>query len=178
MDADTLSMTEPISALDSGRDAFHRLLREHGPKLMAMLRGLCRQSSDADDVFQETAIRVWRNFANRPRIRNPRGWLLTIGYRAYADWLESHKRLFDGEDAALVGDSKMATSIQIAERRDECNRVQDAVEELGEDSRRIVVLHYSGGLTLREIATANGLPIGTVKSRLNAALIQLRRLLS
>jgi RNA polymerase sigma-70 factor (ECF subfamily) len=179
MDADTLSMTtEPTTALDPVKDAFHRLLTEDGPKLLAMLRGLCRQPSDADDVFQETAIRVWRNFADRPRLRNPRGWLLTIGYRAYVDWLEDHKRLFAGEDASQVGDPKMATSVQIAEHRDECNRVQVAVEELSEDSRRIVVLHYSGGLTLREIAKATGLPNGTVKSRLNAALTQLRRLLS
>ncbi len=178
MDADTLSMTEPAEAADPARDAFQRLLSVHGPKLLAMLRGLCRQLSDADDVFQETAIRVWRNFPNRPRLRNPRGWLLTIGYRAYADWLQDLKRQFAGEDASSVGDPKMAMPVQIAEQREECSRIQGAVEGLSEDSRQIVVLHYSGSLTLREIAHATGLPTGTVKSRLNAALTQLRRLLS
>src|SRR5580698_278573 len=152
MDADTLSMAEPVTAPEPGRDAFQRLLSEHGSKLLAMLRGLCRHPFDADDVFQETAMRVWRSFANRPRLRNPRSWLLTIGYRAYADWLDERKRHIAGEDASLVGDPKMATSVQIAEHRDECSRVQDAVEGLSEDSRRIVVLHYSGGMSLREIA--------------------------
>lgn len=64
---------------------FMEILDAHGPALMGMLRRLCRSRHDAEDVFQDTAVRIWRGFASRPLLRNPRGWIMTIGYRAYLD---------------------------------------------------------------------------------------------
>ena len=49
------------------------------------------------------------------------------------------------------------------------------IAELPDTLRDVVVLHYTGGLTLRQIASAVGIPVGTVKSRLNLALQHLRK---
>ena len=56
--------------------------------------------------------------------------------------------------------------------------VADAVAELSQATRSVVTLHYTGGLSLREVAKTLGISVGTVKSRLNSALEQLRRRLS
>lgn len=65
-----------------------------------------------------------------------------------------------------------------AERSEEGRILDVAVNELPEVLRSVIVLHYSGGLSLRETAEVLGLSTGTVKSRLNSGLEQLRRRLS
>ena len=56
--------------------------------------------------------------------------------------------------------------------------VEDAVADLSPATRSVITLHYTGGLSLREVARTLGISVGTVKSRLNAGLEQLRRRLS
>lgn len=152
-------------------DQFLALVDDHGASVLGLLRRLCRNGHDADDVFQETAVRVWRGFARRPRLRNPRAWLMTIAYRAFLDHCVRkvrHEHL--GESADPSG-ARPETAAEQAEER--C-RVQAAIAELSEPMRQVVVLHYAGGLTLRQTAQAMGIAQGTVKSRLNAALTKLR----
>ncbi len=67
------------------REIFLGLVDEHGAAVMALLRRLCGRGQDAEDLFQDVAIRVWRNLGSRPMLRNPRGWLMTIAYRVYLD---------------------------------------------------------------------------------------------
>src|SRR6185295_8970553 len=88
-------------AMGSDRHKFVALLNAHGEALLAMLRRMCRNAHDADDVYQDTALRVWRHFASRPRLRNPRAWLMTIAYRAFVDHHErrrKHEPLVDPAD--------------------------------------------------------------------------------
>ena len=153
---------------------FLALVDTHGPALLAMLRRLCGDHGDAEDVFQETAIRVWRHFDRRPVLRSPRGWLMTIGYRVFLDQRagrRQHETLIDPVDLRSV------TSQEQAERSEWSERLNIVIGELPDDIRQVVVLHYSAGLTLRETAVAMNISLGTVKSRLNAALNKLRSLL-
>lgn len=153
---------------------FLELLDRHGATLMAMIRRLCGNQHDAEDVFQDTAIRVCRSFSSRPKLRNPRAWVMAVGYRAFLDFRgrqERHEGLSDPPDA------RNGSPMQIAERSEEHDRVQAAIAGLPEPIREVVVLHYVGGLTLGQTATAMELPPGTVKSRLNAALNKLRSVL-
>ncbi len=61
-----------------------------------------------------------------------------------------------------------------AERAESWRLVQDAMSDLPEIIRQVVVLHYLGGLSIRETAAAMNLSEGTVKSRLNSALCRFR----
>lgn len=152
-------------------DRFLALLDDHGASVMGLLRRLCRNGHDADDVFQETAMRVWRGFARRPRLRNPRAWLMTIAYRAFLDHCG---RRVHHEHLGESTDPRGAVPDAEAEQAEQRCRVQAAISELSEPMRQVVVLHYTGGLTLRQTAQAMGISPGTVKSRLNAALTKLR----
>jgi RNA polymerase sigma factor (sigma-70 family) len=153
---------------------FMRMLDAHGPALMAMLRRLCGGSQDAEDVFQETAVRIWSGFGSRPRIRNPRGWVMTIGYRAYVDARAAAKKYDELDDLA---DERTLPAEQLAGQSESCRDVNKAIAELSAPIREVVVCHYIAGLTIRETAAAMNLSTGTVKSRLNAALGKLRRVL-
>ena len=157
----------------SGPDeTFDRLLEAHGPALRAMLRNLCRHPQDVDDVWQDAALRVWRSLRDRPRLRDPRAWLATVAYRAYLD--HAARRPVppaEGFDRADDASPTAHEAAVLAERRLE---VRQALDGLPADLRALVALHYTAGLSLRETAAALGLPVGTVKSRLHAALNVLR----
>ena len=155
--------------------ALHRefmdVLDAHGAALKAMLRRLCGNAHDADDAFQETAARVWRNLPKRPRLTNPRSWLMTIGYRVFVD---SRGRRRSFEELSNPVDPRAGPPGEAVALAEATDRVQAALAKLPEPVREVVVLHYLGGLTIRQTASAMEIATGTVKSRLNAALVQLR----
>jgi len=99
---------------------------------------------------------------------------MTIGYRVF---LDHRKRMQPQEPIIEATDTRLSTPEQQAERNESAARVREAIAGLAEGSREILTLHYTGGLTLREVASAMNLAEGTVKSRLNSALNQLRGIL-
>lgn len=162
-------------------ERFRELFESHGPALMAMLRGLLRSTHDAEEVFQETAIRVWKDLRKAPLLRNPRAWLMTIGYRSAIDARRARHNPTVHSPAVLDSESchdPGPPPDRLAEQREMNERVTALLDDLPPALREVVVLHYTGGLTLRATAKAMGLPVGTAKSRLNQALQTLRQRLS
>ncbi len=160
------------------RETFLDLVDRHGAGAMALLRRLCGNGHDAEDVFQDVAVRVWKHLGERPRLRDGRAWLMTIAYRAYLDHQArrppANVSLFD-DDEALGRAGSDRDPVAIAERAELAQLINEAVAGLSPLLREVIVLHYTGGLSLRQVAAATGASIGTVKSRLNAGLEQLRR---
>jgi DNA-directed RNA polymerase specialized sigma24 family protein len=107
--------------VDKDNETFQALVDEHGATVLAMLRRLCRNPHDADDLFQDVAVRVWRNLGSRPVLRNPRAWLLTIAYRVYVVvsvgiWLKSRPvYLKTSPTVVTVVDAKVARASSLRE---------------------------------------------------------------
>jgi RNA polymerase sigma-70 factor, ECF subfamily len=119
--------------VDKDRETFQALVDEHGTTVLAMLRRLCGNPHDADDLFQDVAVRVWRNLRSRPILRNARAWLFTIAYRAYIDHQadrQCHAALRDKDEAFARGGSDR-DPVAIAERAERAQLVNSAVGELG-----------------------------------------------
>jgi RNA polymerase sigma-70 factor (ECF subfamily) len=161
-------------AHDAELAAFAQVVDEHGAAVLGMLRRLCGNRHDADDAFQETALRVWRNLQGRPRLHKPRAWLMTIAYHVFADQRAKNPR---HEVLVEHADPRPADPAQWIESADDNDRVQRHLNQLPDAIRSVVVLHYAGGLTLRQTATVLEISVGTTKSRLNNALERLRRVL-
>ncbi|MGE5194454.1 MAG: RNA polymerase sigma factor [Deltaproteobacteria bacterium] len=158
-------------AQESDHEQFTALFEAHGGALMGLLRRLCGNQPDADDAFQETAVRVWKNLSSRPWLRNPRSWLMSIGYRAFLDLQTRRPR---GEPLLDPPDASARSPRELAEKAEDCDRVHTAIGTLPDRVREVVVLHYVGGLSISQTAAAMGIADGTVKSRLNSALATLR----
>jgi RNA polymerase sigma-70 factor (ECF subfamily) len=160
------------------REMFLRLVDRHGAGVLAMLRRLCGNGHDAEDVFQDVAVRVWKHLGERPRLWNDRAWLMTIAYRTYIDHQArqppKHVPLFD-DDEALARPTMERDPVAIAERAESAQLINQAVDTLSPPLREVIALHYTAGLSLRQVAEVTEASIGTVKSRLNAGLEQLRK---
>lgn len=159
------------------REEFVALLDAHGAALLAALRRFCQNSHDADDLFQETAIRVWRAFDKRPWLRSPRAWLVTIGYRAFLDDRKGTGRRRSCEQAQDVVDHRVVSPHEQLEQVESRQRMNERVDELPPEMREVVTLHYMGGLSIRQTAAAMETSVATTKNRLHAALKQLRNTL-
>jgi RNA polymerase sigma-70 factor (ECF subfamily) len=157
------------------RDEWAELVDAHGAAAWALVRRMCRHQQDAEDAFQETAARAWKYWSGARAVANRRAWLMTIAYRACLDLRQKTKASEALVDASDAREPAPATA---AAMREEATGVRAALAALPDEVREVLVLHYTGGLSIRQAASAMGIKAGTAKSRLNAGLNQLRRTLS
>ena len=134
--------------------------------------------ADARDTAQETFIQAWIQL---PRLRDANAfpaWLRRICVNRSRNWLRSQARR--RSDSSM--DAPGALVRNVADHGpDFRTAVEDRVlldaafERLPADQRTLLALHYAMGYSIGEIATVLEVPIGTAKSRLNAALIAMRQ---
>jgi RNA polymerase sigma-70 factor (ECF subfamily) len=181
---DPVSMTlEPtdralVDAVISGDDEAYRVLVDREKdNVIGLCRRVLRDPQEAEDVAQDAFIQAYRAL---PTFRGDGAfgaWIGRIATRmAYARLKRPAELRADPtrEDGWLI-DAADGMDPQRAilddERRAE---VRDAISTLPEHQRRIVEMRYYGGMSLEQISSATGAPVGTVKSRLHRALAALR----
>lgn len=182
--SDSGSMTlEPtdralVDAVIAGDDEAYRVLVDREKEnVIGLCRRVLRDPQEAEDVAQEAFIQAYRAL---PTFRGDGAfgaWLGRIASRlAYARLKRPIELRADPtREAGWLIDEEEGVDPQRAildrERRAE---VQRAISSLPEHQRRIVEMRFYGGLSLEEISSATGAPLGTVKSRLHRALAALR----
>jgi RNA polymerase sigma factor (sigma-70 family) len=143
---------------------------------------ILRDAGLAEDAVQEAFLTVWRQAPSFDRSRGKAStWILTLVHRRAVDLVRRQAR-FNALPDQL---ESIATQAVVAESTDddaalrEARReVQAALATLSTPEREVLDLAYWGGLSQSEIATALGIPSGTVKSRTFSALRRLREALS
>ena len=171
----------------SDRDAFDTFYGRH---LEAILRHAERMVADAaEDVVQETFLRVWRKGGQWERRGSALGWVYRIATNLSLNLLESRRHAreargraaADGQDAedllVRIADASENGPEEILERADRIRLVRDSVSRLTAGKRRVVESYLDEAGTLAEVARELGLPLGTVKSRFYYASRDLRELL-
>jgi RNA polymerase sigma-70 factor, ECF subfamily len=166
-------------------DALHSRLRE------TMLRHVERIVDDGDaaeDVVQETFLRVWRKSLQWERRGTARGWVFRIATNLSLNLLESRRRSGrlartdageeDMEDLfSRIADGAENRPEETLERNDRVRLVRDSVEHLSVGKRQVMDIYLREDATLTEIAERLSIPLGTVKSRFHYAMRELRELL-
>ena len=157
------------------RREFEERLAECGPLAYRVARGVLRNSADAEDVAQEALLRAYRRF-DRLRDRNRfRAWLVRIAFRLALDRLRSGKRreLRDTLWSQPEQQLPTATAEDLAASNEFQARLENALAELPEKFRLVLLLAAMEGHTIEEIAGMLGISTGTVKSRIFYARKQL-----
>lgn len=148
---------------------------DYSATLLGILSRIVRDDILAEDLVQETFVRVW---TQRSTYDTRKGtlftWMLNIGRNLAIDTLRSSAYKASSNNQSvdeLVGiHEPEADTALFPETMD----VRDHVDRLPSDQRLIVELTYFHGLTQSEIAGQCGIPLGTVKSRLRLAMNALR----
>lgn len=169
------------------RELFALLVRRYEVELYNYLRRYLANAEMAEDVFQATFLQVHLKCNQFEEGRKFRPWLYTVATNQAIDARRRAKRHRmvsldrmtvgdDGDDAGkmidlLVG-SETDPLAQLGER-ERREQVQHALEELPEVMQQLVHLVYYQGLKYREAAEVLDIPVGTVKSRMHAAILKL-----
>lgn len=152
-------------------------IQRYGRRLYGLCRSLCPNRFDADDLYQETWLRVIKNISQYDPGREFEPWLTRICVNTYRSVLRRLARspLLDfssGEDK-----DRLLDSIPAPEQKD-YTPLYEAVGKLPEKLRLTVVLFYFQGEDINSAARILGIPVGTMKSRLNKARTQLKEALA
>jgi RNA polymerase sigma-70 factor (ECF subfamily) len=149
------------------------LYRDHAGALYAyVLRLVGGDRYQAEDVVQETLLRAWRS-ADRldPAARSLRPWLVTVARRIVIDGHRSRRARPPETSPALLEQLPAEDEL---DRTLRLMTISDALDDLTEAHRRVLVETYFKGRTVNEAAAELGVPPGTVRSRVFYALRALR----
>jgi RNA polymerase sigma-70 factor (ECF subfamily) len=158
------------------RQAFDRFVVPELGVLLHVARTMTRNESDAEDLVQDTLLRAYQGI-ERFDGAHPRAWLFTIMRNAQSSRVRRRRPelLDDADDAEAVVEADEATSPEdaaLARAFDEA--VADALVLLPVRMAQVVELVDIDALTCAEAATALGVPVGTVMSRLHRARRKIR----
>jgi RNA polymerase sigma factor (sigma-70 family) len=139
---------------------------------------IVRQPPIAEEVAQETFVRVFRHAGNYDaRKGRVSTWLLSIARNLAID-VTRMKRLDPVDPEVIAAElsltSRQAPADEVDLQPDERDQLRSAIAELPDDQRRALVLAAYMGRTAREISDLDDVPLGTVKTRIRTAMIKLR----
>lgn len=143
------------------------------PRLVGMLALFVGDVHRAEDLAQETLVRLHQRWGQAQRLDNPRAWLSTVALNLARSWWRRHyaeQRANSRTERGNVTTSAPETADVLA--------VRQAVAALPERQRGAVVLRFYAGLSVAETATALRCREGTVKSLTHHAIQTLRRTLA
>lgn len=180
----TASDEQLLQEFVGGRLAsFELLVRRHTPELYQFVLRFTSDGAAAEDVSQETFLKVYHSAGTFEAGRRFKPWLFTIAANKARDYLRRRGRLRELPIDAKVDDagdshrrfvelfadtvSEADHSVSLDERR---RAVRQAVASLPDKLREILILAYYLNLPYRDIAEIANVPVGTVKSRLHAAV--------
>lgn len=170
-----------MSAVAAGdREAFAALYRATSAKLYGVALRILRRRDLADEVIQETYVRIWKNAAAfDPARASPITWMVTIARNRALDEVRRAKPLaidttpeaFDVADDAMLASERVEVASELA-------RLRACLDGLEPERRDIVRLAYLDGLSREELGARFGHPPGTIKTWLHRSLKQLKACLT
>jgi RNA polymerase sigma-70 factor (ECF subfamily) len=158
-------------------DATAAFVRRYQRRVFGLARTIVPDDRAAEDVAQEAFLRVWRHASSYdPRRGSVTTWLLTITRNLAIDAVRV-RRPMPIEPEVLVGLDRASDDRglqELAELGDDVARLKIALSQLPPEQLRAIVLAGLLGHTAREVGEAEGIPLGTAKTRIRSALIRLR----
>jgi RNA polymerase sigma-70 factor (ECF subfamily) len=154
------------------RRRFEELFLPHLDAAYNLARWIIRRDQDARDVVQNAYVNAFKGFRGFSGGAKSRAWFLTIVRNAAYDWIKKHapeEKLIPYEEEKhgnIISINNFNDELASEERSEQLKR---ALERLPLELREVIILYELERLTYKELATALGVPIGTVMSRLSRA---------
>ncbi|MCM2310964.1 MAG: sigma-70 family RNA polymerase sigma factor [Steroidobacteraceae bacterium] len=171
-------MTDSVLARVARGDtkAVRECIDEFGGLVWAIARRMTRTRADAEDAVQEIFVDVWKSAGRFDAAQgSEKVFITTIARRRLIDRMRRGRmnHLMDSDEA--LEDVRWAEPGNDGEIRVEAERAAAVVARLRPDQRRVLRMGLLEGMTHSEIATATGMPLGTVKTQMRRGLIQVRQ---
>lgn len=156
--------------------AFNYLYDHYSSALYGIILPIVQEAEVANDILQEVFINIWRKIETYDPVKGRLfTWMLNIARNASIDMLRSKSYQNTKKNQPLRDTVNWSSSSQL--QNVDSIGLRKVLEKLKDEQRTLVELAYFKGYTHEEIAAIEGIPLGTVKTRIRTALIQLRNYL-
>lgn len=177
--ANTYTELELVQGLKSrDQQIFGYLYDHYSPALYGVVLKVLNDENTASDVLQEVFLKIWRGIdkydTEKGRLFT---WMLNIARNTAIDSLRSKGHKLDQKIQELSNDVYLQTSQLTVQPAVDHLGLSKVLEKLNKEQRTIIDLAYYKGCTQEEIARVLDIPLGTVKTRMRNAIIQLRNIL-
>jgi RNA polymerase sigma factor (sigma-70 family) len=158
------------------RDAFIEIFNYFAPRLKSFLMKNGTPAEQAEELMQETMIGIWtRAESYDPDMARASTWIFTIARNKKIDAFRKVSRIeYDRNDPAFIPDDDIATADDLMMDSTRAEKIAEILKTLPEEQASLIKKSFFEDKTHMEIARENGLPLGTVKSRIRLALERLR----
>ncbi len=177
-------------AREGQEQAYRELVRRYQRPIFSLIYRMVRDRERAEDLAQETFVKVLNALDSyRPEYKFS-SWIFKIANNAAIDQLrrkELDTLSLDGAPDATTSDRREGTSLQLAdgaesplqelEARELGSQIERAIARLRPEYRSCILLRHVEGYAYEEIAEMLGLPLGTVKTYIHRARVELRTML-
>jgi RNA polymerase sigma-70 factor (ECF subfamily) len=172
----TISDKELVSRVRAGdQNAMGTLYDRYSALVYAVGLRVLADTAAAEDVLQEVFMQLWRNPARFDASRGSLGaWLSVIARNRAIDVLRKRRYESDIEDIVVSVEPDLVSE---ADRSRAAKNVRAGLNGMHPAQRRALEMAFFEGLTHTEIAAKTGEPLGTIKTRIRAGLIALRKAL-
>lgn len=173
------SEQELVSLLQQRSDtAFSYLYNNYSGALNSIINQIVPESETANDVLQEVFVSIWRKIETYdPAKGRLFTWMLNIARNASIDKIRSRSYRNNLKNQILAENVNDSLNLQVIKPVYDNIGLRKIVSQLKEEQRILIELSYFQGYTHEEIAKVMNIPLGTVKTRIRSALIQLRTML-
>jgi RNA polymerase sigma-70 factor (ECF subfamily) len=167
-----------MARIKKGDDAaLAELYYRHSPMLRSVIARIMNNESDIDDLVQEVFLELWNRAENYSEEKGKvLGWLVTLARRRAIDRLRKKQAYFRAEERLrLEPTASLHHSVDEEASAGELTGIfTKLLSQLPDAQREALQLSYYAGMSQREIAAKTGIPLGTIKTRLELALRKLR----
>jgi len=150
-------------------DAFHTLYESVSKSVYGFALSITKNSHDADDVLQETFLKVYENADRYKDIGKPMAWIFTIARN-----LALSKIRKNAKSAELIDGKDYDIDLSAIENVENKILIEKLFKLLSDDEKQILILHAVSGLKHREIAGILDMPTSTVLSKYHRAIKKLK----
>lgn len=151
-------------------DAFRKAFHFYMPGFFQMIVQVTKSGPIAEDIIQETFLRLWIHRDKLPEIRNPRAWLLRIAYLQAFTYLRDQNIHLKAVARLAAAETNTDDTEQVMLFRDTAALIRKAVDELPKQQKTAYRLSREQGLKTDQIASEMGLSEQSVKNTLVRAL--------
>ena len=163
-------------------EAFGELVLKYQDRLFNTVLHVVGHVEDARDIVQEALVQAFIKLETFRRESEFYTWLYRIAFNTAVSHRRRRRSIVPTERARELANLERQAGendpVEIFDRKEKCRQVRDAIARLGEDYRAVIVLREIDGCCYETIADVLDLPIGTVRSRLHRARLQLKEQLS
>ncbi|MFO7879884.1 MAG: RNA polymerase sigma factor [Bacteroidota bacterium] len=186
MDLTRLKDQELVERFVKGdKDCIQELINRHKDRVYTYILLIVKNSHVADDLFQDTFIKVIKSLEKKKYKDEGRflSWVIRIAHNLTIDYFRKNKNQNtysnDNTEVDLLNSPKFSDST-VEEHMIEDQKVKDVrflIDKLPKDQKQVVLMRHYGNMSFKEISEQTGVSINTALGRMRYALINMRKLM-